>query len=189
MSHFNIERKRAAVEVYNYVSQFTNQPIPQELSPLRLAQIASGGASPSSIYSWRNQDLSVEAIEHGTETRGRPPAFSADQEALLVGFACHYRTCLKPVDLQLLTRFCLSHFNVNPSQSTLSRTMSKYGLSSQTTMERNSRMVSEDVVEDALATIATIRDYDYPRDRILSMDETGLWSNVRQRQTYHFKNW
>lgn len=189
MSHFHIERRRAAVAVYNYASQFAAEAIPNGLSPLRLAQIASGGASPSSIYSWRNQDLSVEAYEDGPETRGRHPVLSDDQESLLVGFACHTRSCLLPVDLEGLTRFCRSHLSETPSTSTLSRIMKKHGLSSQTTMERNSRMVSEDVVEEALATIEKIRDYDYPPNRILSMDESGLWSNVRQRQTYHFKNW
>jgi hypothetical protein len=45
------------------------------------------------------------------------------------------------------------------------------------------------VVDDALSCIEEIRSYEFPPDQVLFMDETGLWSNVRQQSTYHFRNW
>ena len=189
MSHVHIERKRAAVAVYQYAQELkASHPSPW-LSPLHFAQAAAAGASPSSVFSWLTSDLSVEANELREETRGRHSMLSKDQQDLLVGYACSTRSALLPVKLWDLTRFCNSHLNRTPSQSTLSRIISSYGLSSQKTLKRNSRMVSEDVVEDALATIEEIRDYDYPPRRVLFMDETGLWSNVTQPHTYHFINW
>jgi hypothetical protein len=50
-------------------------------------------------------------------------------------------------------------------------------------------MISEEVVDDAITFIHVIRSYGFPPSRIISMDETGLWSNVTKPTTYHFKNW
>jgi len=44
-------------------------------------------------------------------------------------------------------------------------------------------------VEDAISFILKIRDYGFPPHRIITMDETGLWSNVVSPRTYHFKSW
>ena len=50
-------------------------------------------------------------------------------------------------------------------------------------------MISPEVVDDALSLIEEIRSYNFPPHRIISMDETGVWSNGTQRLTFHFKNW
>ena len=189
MRHYPIERRRAAVAVYRLAAELKELHGPRWLSPLHFAQTAAGGASSASVYDWLGADLSVEANEDAEETRGRRRTFSEDQEQLLVGFAVSSRSALLAVDLDKLTHFSNSHLSATPSLSTLSRIMSSHGLSSQRTLGRNSRMVSEEVVEDSIAMIETLRGYDYPPGRLLFMDETGLWSNVVQPKTYHFRNW
>jgi len=67
--------------------------------------------------------------------------------------------------------------------------MTGAGFSSQKAMTRSSRMVTLEVVDDALSSIEEIRSYGFSPDQVLFMDETGLWSNVKNRQTYNFKNW
>lgn len=155
-------------------------------SPLGLASVAVGGASKPRIYEWLNSDLTNDAE---VETRGAPPVLDEDSEMLLVGFAISIRSSLQPLTLATLKRFCQSYINLSPSLSTLSRIMSKHGFSSQKAMARNSRMVSQEVVEEAVDFIEEIRSYAFPPHRVIAMDETGLWSNVTSPRTYHFKNW
>jgi hypothetical protein len=112
-----------------------------------------------------------------------------DKEMLLVGFATSRRSVLEPVSLEVLQQFCDSYLNVKPSLATMSRIMARHGFSSQNALKRNSRMTSEEVVEDAVDALEQIRSYNYPPHRILCMDETGLWSNVAAPKTYHFRNW
>jgi hypothetical protein len=156
------------------------------LDPTSLASVAAGGASRRQLYEWLKSDLSGEAQQQQEETRGRPRALSEDQESLLVGFAISTRTSLQALALTDLERFCTSYLSTTPSLSTLSRIMSEHGFTSQK-LSRNSRMVSPEVVEDALAAIEEIRSFNFPPHRIIAMDETGLWSNVTAPRTYHFK--
>lgn len=186
MSHYHIERKRAAVEVFRSVKRLRTEHGAKWLSPLTLASVAAGGATKPRIYEWLKSDLSNDAEE---ETRGASPVLNEDLEMLLVGFAVSMRSSLQPLTLATLKRFCQSYLSLSPSLPTLSRIMSKHGFSSQKVMARNSRMVSQEVVEDALAFIEEIRTYAFPPHRIICMDETGLWSNVTAPKTYHFKNW
>jgi len=177
------------VEIFRSVKRLRTEHGARWLEPISLSSIAAGGASRRQIYSWLKSDLSEEAGDAVEETRGRPRALGEDQENLLVGFAVSSRSSLQLVSLAILKQFCHSYFNMTLSLPTLSRIMSNHDLSSQRTMSRNSRMVSEEVVEDALSAIEEIRSYNYPPHRILCMDETGLWSNVSAPKTYHFKNW
>ena len=114
---------------------------------------------------------------------------SEDQLSLLVGFACFMRNSLKPLHRNDLQQFCISHLGKTPSLPTISRIMTESGFSFQKSMTRNSRMVSEEVVEDALDAILELRSYEFAPDQLLFMDETGLWSNVSAPKTYHFANW
>jgi len=188
-THYNIHRKRAAVDVYRAVKRFCKEAAQNSIDPLFIASVAAGGASRTRIFEWLKQDLSDEAQEVRDETRGRPSILSEDQEQLLVGFAVSIRSSLEPVSLQTLSQFCKSYFGLTLSHSTLSRIMTEHGFSSQKAMTRNSRMTSEEVVDDALSAIEEIRSYKFPPHRIICMDETGLWSNVAKPKTYHFKNW
>jgi hypothetical protein len=186
MSHHHIERKRAAVDMFRSVKRLRKEYGATWLSPVALASVAAGGASKTQIYEWLKIDLTDDTHE---EARGACPVLNEDLEKLLVGFAVSQRSSLQPVTLALLKQFCQSYLNLSPSLSTFSRIMANHGFSSQQAMTRNSRMVSEEVVEDALAFIEEIRTYDFPPHRIICMDETGLWSNVTAPKTYHFKNW
>jgi hypothetical protein len=189
MSHFPLERKRAAVAVFRHAKRFKTEHGVKSLSPLEFAQVASGGGSQTQVYQWLKSDLDKEVEEQHQERRGSTPMLSEDQLSLLVGFACFMRTALKPLHRNDLQQFCISHLGKTPSLPTISRIMTEYGFSFQKSMTRNSRMVSEDVVDDALDAIQELRSYKFAPDQLLFMDETGLWSNVTTPKTYHFANW
>lgn len=189
MSYYPTERKRAAVEVFRAAKRLRTEHGAKWLNPTSLASVAAGGASQARIYEWLKSDLSEEAQHQLEETRGRPRMLSEDQESLLIGFAVSTRSSLQSLTLTDLARFCTSYLNISPSYPTLSRIMSEHGFTSQKALSRNSRMVSQEVVEDALSAIEEIRSFGFPPHRIIAMDETGLWSNVTAPMTYHFKNW
>jgi hypothetical protein len=187
--HYNIERKRAAVAVYNESKRLIKEGGKNSLEPMLLASAAAGGASEARIYAWLKEDLSLETEENRIETRGRPSILTEDQEKLLVGFAASTRSFLEPLSLEKLGRFAKSYLHLTLSNATISRIMSSNGFSSQQALSRNSRMTSEEVVDDSIDFIEEVRSYRFPPDKILAMDETGLWSNVTKPRTYHFKNW
>lgn len=189
MSHYSLDRKRAAVDVFRYVKRLKNSrgvPCPP---PEVMASVAAGGASRRQVFRWLHEDLSAEAQELRPERRGSSPLLSQDQVSLLVGFACDLRSSQEPVKLKTLRQFCSSHLSATPTLPTLSRIMAEHGFSSQVIVSRNSRMVDPSVVEDALSAIEEIRSYGFSPDQLLFMDETGLWSNVAAPRTYHFQGW
>ena len=189
MSHYPLDRKRAACDVYRYLTDPLCEHHMKSDDAVKLASVASGGASQSQIFLWLKEDLSIKAVAQKPENRGASRLLSDDQEVLLVGFAFSSRSSLEPVTLSTLLQFCQSHFSVEPSLPTLSRTMNEYGFSSQKAMSRSSRMVTDQVVDDAISSLEEIRSYGFEPHRILIMDETGVWSNVRQPRTYHYANW
>jgi hypothetical protein len=177
------------VEVYREVKRIRIEEGKDSISPLCIAQVASGGADPSQIFRWLKQDLSDEAHESRMQHDRRGRALNEDQETLLVGFAVSRRSMLEIVSLENLQRFCENYLNVKPSLATLSNIMSRHGLSSQEALKRNSRMTSEEVVDEAVDAIEQVRSFCYQPRRIICMDETGLWSNVTAPKMYHFRNW
>jgi len=187
--HYNIYQKRAAVNVYNEAMRWRKEHPEEPMEPIHIASVAAGGASSASVYSWMNLDLSMEALEAKEERRGGVHKLSRDQERLLVGFASDRRHSHQVVSLEILQEFCDCYFSLKVSSSILSRAMHSYGFSSLKAMSRNSRMTTREVVEDALSSVEEIRSHDFTPDRIIFMDETGLWSNVTAPRTYHFKNW
>jgi hypothetical protein len=187
--HYSIDRKRAAVEVYAEAVKRIAEGGKNSLTPMSLASAAAGGAAPQRIYAWLKEDLSVEAEEARIETRGSASILTEDQEKLLVGFGASTRVELQPLSLKSLGGFAKSYLHVTLSNATISRIMSRHGFSSQQAMARNSRMTTEDVVDDSIDFIEEVRSYKFSPDRILAMDETGLWSNVTKPRTFHFKNW
>jgi hypothetical protein len=188
-TYFHIERKRAATEVYRALKLLSEEKGEIPISPIRLASIAAGGASPRQIYRWLNEDLTDEGQTLKKSQKGPYPLLSDDQELLVVGFTISCRLSLVPVTLSSLSDFCKSYLNLEVSNSKLSRIMNRHGFSNQKVLGRNSRMVDEKVVEDALAAVEEIRSFNFPPELIISMDETGLWSNVINPRTYHFKSW
>jgi hypothetical protein len=187
--HYDLSRKRAAVDVYHEVKRRRTEDGWISVRPEELASVAAGGASRRRIFAWLKEDLSIESQEERIENRGKARLLSDDQMRLLVGFAVATRTSLKPVSLHTLLLFCDSYLNIKPSYSTLSRILEGNGFSSQKVMARSSRMASPEVVEAALDSVLEIRSYEFLPHRILLMDETGLWSNVVAPRTFHFLNW
>lgn len=189
MTHYHVERKRAAVEVYREVKRLKKEEKGKPINAIALASVAAGGASERRIREWLTIDLSDNSISQKEEKRGAAPVLEEDEENLLIGFAISTRTSLQPLTLSMLESFCFSYIQKKVSQSTLFRIMQKNGFSSQKAMTRSSRMVSTETVDDALSFIEKIRKYDFPPHRMIFMDETGLWSNVVAPRTYHFSNW
>ena len=90
------------------------------------------------------------------------------------------------VSLQSLKDFISSHFSTSISIPTISKLLHDHGFSSQRAMQRESRMTTQKIVDDSIAFLETVRQYNYSSDRIIVMDETGLWSNVAAPRTYSF---
>lgn len=177
--------------VVNVLKGLEENPTCANLSRTQKMQIASGSDHPPSratIYRWKKEALTEEEHMARLQQRGRPPKLTNEQNQLLCGFACSLRQSHETVSLQCLQDFCSTHFAVTLSSSALSKRMVKWGFSSQRAMKRESRMVSKKVVDDSIDLVTTVRGYDYPPNRILVMDETGLWSNVVAPYTYHFRD-
>lgn len=189
MSHYSLGRKRAACELYRFLTDPASPYNFTKKDALDLASVASGGASRRAIFLWLKEDLSPAAVARKPENRSAVPLLNEDQEALLVGFALSCRSSLEPVSLETLKNFCEAHLPATPSLLTFSRIMTKHGFSSPKAMSRSSRMVTQEVVDNAISTIEEIRSYGFAPDQLLFMDETGLWSNVREPRTYHLRSW
>jgi hypothetical protein len=99
-SHYHIERKRSAVEVYREAKRIRKDVSPKNFKPVHLASIAAGGASDAQIFAWLKEDLLKEAQETKIENRGAERLLSEDQQMLLVGFALSERSSLEPVSLR-----------------------------------------------------------------------------------------
>lgn len=156
---------------------------------MTLAKTAPGGANPHTIRNWIRTDINSEGSSDRLSKRGRKKKISNDLLALVVGFAIDHRLGMLAVSAQHLIDFARGYFNVNISKQRISEILETYGFSSQLSMGRNSRMTDESVAEDSLNFILQLRNDGKQFKRILIMDETGLWSNVVQRLTYHFINW
>lgn len=183
------EAKRAAVRVLESGRKVAKSSGSHSISPYQLASHAAGGASKATVYRWLHEDLCDEAIEERLSQRGISAKFTVEQDSLMVGYAIHRRLHLKTVCRDDIIKFARHYLNVTPRPQYISELLNKHGLTLQVTRARNSRMTSEEVVLDAIATVLEIRQYGFPPDRIIIMDETGLWSNVVKQRTYHFRNW
>lgn len=189
MAQYAKDTKRAAVDVFKWAQEKKKQFGVEWLDPIEVASVAARGASRSSVYAWMERLEEGLSLEQHEEKRGRPRSLTEDQESLLVGFATTRRSNLEPVTLDDIKHFCDSYLTETISKPSISRIMNDHGFSSQRTMARGSRMVTQEVVEDALLAIEEIRSYNFPPHRVIVMDETGLWSNVTKPKTYHFVNW
>jgi uncharacterized protein YlxP (DUF503 family) len=81
--------------------------------------------------------------------------------------------------------FAKSHFNITLAKWEITYITQRAGFSSQKAMKRESRMTTQKVVDDSIAFLEEVRSYNYSLDRIIAMDETGLWSNVVAPRTLH----
>lgn len=164
-------------------------PKPHRPGSRKQASHAAGGASPSTISRWGSMDMTREAIENRLSKRGRHSYVLVEQEHLVIGYVVWRRLKMKAVERQHVVDFIRGIFNIELYPQRVSELLAKYDLTLQTTMSRSSRMVSEEVARDAFDFVQEIRDLGLQPFQLLFMDETGLWSYLPSRKTYHFKNW
>lgn len=155
---------------------------------LDLASVVSGGASYKAINRWINTDISPEAEKERLNHRGRKAEIPQDVKALCAGYAINRRLDLKAVSRQDIIDFARGIFDLNIAPQRVSEIMEDYGLSYQMALGRNSRMTSPEVAESAYDFILDIWRMKLDPKDIIVMDETGLWSNVTRKRTYHFVN-
>lgn len=180
---------RAAKRVFLAQRQAPHDVDSSHPPPYLLASAAAHGASRREIYRWLAHDLSEEKIKERLSHRGRHRKFSEEMDNLMIGYVIDRRLEFLSVSRDIVKSFAVDYLGVNPRPQYISEILAKSGLTLQTSKARNSRLTSEAVVNDAIATIIKIRELGFPPERIVVFDETGLWSNVVQPHTYHFKNW
>jgi hypothetical protein len=173
-------------EEWGEIQAKKRQRISREL--MSLARLASGGADNKTIRNWLTTDISEDAENKRLSERGRKRKWSKRFLGLLAGYAIARRLDLKAVSAQDLIEWALGYFNYIISQQRISEIMWEYGFSSQLALARNSRMTDEQVADDCVDFILDVRQLLKIWKRMWFMDETGLWSNNIQRQTYHFRN-
>lgn len=180
---------RASVRAYKAArTEKTSHP-GLALVPLSIAQATSGGASRQTIYNWLHTDISQEAITERLSHRGRHALLSEAQEALLVGNVMDHRLNLLPVERRTVIDFAAAYLNKNLRPQFVSTMLQKRGISLQQSLPRGSRLVDLQVVAEALKIIVELREEGWAPRNILVMDETGIWSNIVPKKTYHFRNW
>lgn len=160
----------------------------QRLSPstMSLAHTASGGASSDTIRRWLSEDNSPEKIAERLSRRGRPVTYTEAFKEIVVGYAISRRLENRAVSGEDLSKFAQGCFGIFLRSQRVSEIMRDYGMSSQLSMPRNSRMVDLHVADDCVAFILELREDLKKFPGLAFMDETGLWSNVVERLTYHF---
>jgi hypothetical protein len=152
------------------------------------ARVVANGATSKVIHLWLNTDISEDLEKERLSRRGRKAALSESFKKILVGRAIDHRMEFSAVSSENLIEFSLGSFNYIIKQQRVSEILNDYGFSSQLSVPRNSRMVDDQVVEDCIEFIMELRKHRKYFRRLLAMDETGLWSNVVKRLTYHFRN-
>ena len=183
------DTKRAAVAVVTALQRELSEHPHPTIKPFAIASEISGGASERSIRNWMKEDLSQEHINERKSHAGRPRMMSDDQEHILIGYFVHRRTNLLSVNRNVLVQFAAVYINLSIQSQRISEFLQRNNISLQTSRQRGSRRVSLKVVDDAVNFVRDLRAMNYPPDRILIMDQTGLWSNVQNPRTYHFANW
>ena len=181
------ERQR----ILAFVSSAKERP---QLSSLNIAQLLEL-ACPlppvphvNTYFRWHREQLSLQEYEERHSSWGRHRKLSELQEKLLVGYACDQRRALRVVSQRDVIDFAKTHFNISLSNCSVTAITQRAGLSTQRAMQRESRMTTQKVVDDAITFLKEVRSYKYSLDRIMIMDETGLWSNVAAPRTLHFIN-
>lgn len=160
------------------------------LSPdlLKQARTVAGGASTDSIHRWLRTDVSEEAEKERLSRRGRKPGHSEDFRMVCLGHGISRRLEFLSLSADHIIEFARGCFDVELRQQYVSELLTGYGITSQLAMTRNSRMTDPQVAEDAVQFILELRRAAKEFPRLKVMDETGLWSNVVERRTYHFRN-
>ncbi len=167
----------------------THNPDSSRPGSRKQAGVAAGGASTRSITRWGSMDMTRDAISERLSKRGRHGYLTTEQEHLIIGYFCWRRLKHKAVDRAILIEFIRGILNIELLPQRISELCEKYGITLQTSMSRSSRMVDEETAQEAFDFVEEIRALGLQPFQLLFMDETGLWSYLGRRKTYHFKNW
>lgn len=152
------------------------------------AQALSGGASEDAIHRWLFEDISPSAEKERLSHRGAKPMFPEDLIKLAIGYAIDVRLDLQALTRQKIIDFVHGFCGIEPQPQRISEWLEDHGFSSQMSRPRGSRMTDLEVANDAVEFLLALRARNLRPDQILFMDETGLWSNLVERRTYHFRN-
>ena len=188
-SSYSADTKRAAVTAVNALESELSKHTHPTINPYTIASQIAGSASVRTIRRWRHQNLSPEAIEERKTHARRPRVISDDQEHLLIGYFIQSRLNLLSVNRDFLIKFAKDYLNLTLLPQRISEILKRNNITLQASRPRGSRGVSQKVVDDAVDFVRQVREMKYPPECVLVMDETGLWSNVQNPRTYHFKNW
>lgn len=150
---------------------------------LASASAASGGATSRTIYRWMKDPITPAIQRERNSHRGRKPKLTAVEEKIIIGYAMSLRALHEPVSQRTLIGFANAHLGKKLSKPQVSALSKKYNWSSQRSLPRESRMTTEEVVDDAIEFLALLRDLKVPPNLLWVMDETGLWSNTVPRRT------
>lgn len=142
----------------------------------------------TTINRWKNKDMSLSSQKERLKRCGRQSKWSEDQKKVVIGYAVDLRLESKAVSLETITNFTNYHLTPNMSETSILRLLKSYNFTSQKAMVRNSRLVSEEVVDDAIKFLLKVRDMNLEPDQLVFMDETGLWSNHTPSRTYNPKS-
>jgi hypothetical protein len=129
--------------------------------------------------------MSDKAIKKRLSKRGSKPVYPDDVKKLAVGYVLDHRLSLNAVDRALVVDFFTSFIKMKVHPEYVSKIMGEYGLSFQKAMGRESRMVDEKVVDDAIKFLEEFRNEGWKPINTYFMDETGAWSNVGPSGTYN----
>ena len=184
MSEEYLMRRRAAVRAFREQERQNQRHPDRIVSPLQVAMCVGQVRSSSTIYNWLKEPVSRATLRRNLSRRGRHRLLTEAQEYLIIGHAIHRRSEFLAVQAKDLIMFSRKYLNVTLSQPYISVLLKRYGWSSQKTMTRSSRLVSDQVVDDAMKAIVELRGRGYAPEHTYVMDETGLWSNVMQPHTY-----
>jgi hypothetical protein len=186
---YSVDEAQAALRIRSMDTRATHHPDPSRPGSRKQASVAAGGASLRTITRWGSMDMSRDAITERLSKRGRYGYLIPEQEHLVIGYFCWRRLKHKPVDREILIEFIRGIFNIELLPQRISELCEKYDITLQTSMSRSSRMVDEQTAQDAFEFVEEIRKLGLQPFQLLFMDETGLWSYLGRRRTYHFKNW
>jgi hypothetical protein len=152
------------------------------------AQHLAHGASEDAIHRWLFEDISPAAEQERLSHRGAKPMFPEDFIKLAVGYAVDLRLDLQSVNREKIIDFIHGFCDIKPQPQRVSEWLADHGFSSQMSIPRSSRMTHLEVANEAVDFLLALRARKLQPNQILFMDETGLWSNIVDRRTYHFVN-
>jgi hypothetical protein len=161
----------------------------RRLSPevMNIARQMSHGAHRSTISLWMNTDIDLASEKKRLRKRGCKGT-NPDLVKLAIGYAIHRRELLKKVSGSDIIDFVYACSGYKPTHQTISNWLKKHDFSTQLSVTRSSRLTTPTVAVEALEFIFELRERNLQPRQILVMDETGLWSNIVERRTYHFIN-